>query len=112
MTDSAARTVNRRLTARQACHLTVRYRIGKQWHQATAMDLSPHGCRLRLGEELSGGSVISVLFETPLKDGSKSPSAEVQGSVTWCRPQGLSYQAGVLFGDPPKELQDVLRALS
>ena len=113
MSDTAARTkVNRRLTARQACQLMVRYRTGKSWHQATAMDLSPTGCRLRLGEELASGSPVAVLFETPLRDGSKSPSAEVKGTVTWCRPQALSYQVGVLFVEAPVDLQELLKALS
>ena len=41
---------NRRLTARKACLLTVRYRTAKDWHPATCMDLSREGCRLRLGQ--------------------------------------------------------------
>jgi hypothetical protein len=113
MTEAAARSgANRRLTARQVCHLTVHYRTGKQWHPAAAIDLSHRGCRLRLGEELEGGALIAVLFETPLKDGARVSSAEVRGNVTWCRLQGLSYQAGVLFVAPPEELHEVLAALS
>jgi hypothetical protein len=112
MTDAVARPrANRRITARLACQLTVRYRASKTWHPATAMDLSPQGCRLRLGEELAGGLALSVVFEMPLRDGSKNLAAEVRGSVTWCRPEGLSYQAGVLFEAPPPELHEVFEAL-
>jgi hypothetical protein len=111
MTELPPPRVNRRLTARHACHLTVSYRMGKQWHPAMAMDLSPSGCRLRLGEDLPRGTVVSVLFEAPLKDGSRSLAAEVAGTVTWCRLEGLSHQAGVQFGAVPSELQDLLGAL-
>jgi hypothetical protein len=112
MTDAAPRPgVNRRITARLACQLAVRYRASKMWHPATAIDLSPRGCRLRLGEELETGLALSVVFEVPLKDGSRNVSAEVKGSVTWCRLQGLSYQTGVLFESPPPELQELFAAL-
>src|SRR5262245_28167863 len=53
---------NRRVTARKACLLTVRYRSVGDWHPATAMDLSPHGCRLRVGEDLPRGKGVHVAF--------------------------------------------------
>ena len=80
MSSSAgAPRTNRRLTARKACLLTVRYRTAKDWHPATCMDLSRDGCRLRLGEDLARGSAVTLLFEAPLADGARSPSVEVSG---------------------------------
>ena len=78
--DSAgAPRTNRRLTARKACLLTVRYKTAKDWHPATCMDLSRDGCRLRLGEDLERGSSLILLFEAPLADGARSPSGGGQG---------------------------------
>src|SRR5947209_2142952 len=54
---------NRRLASRTACRLTARYRTGKEWRGATAMDLSTRGCRLRVGEDLDRGGTVSVAFE-------------------------------------------------
>jgi hypothetical protein len=103
---------NRRITARKACRLTVRYKFKSEWHPATAMDLSPSGCRLRVGEDLPRGTHLSVLFETPLRDGARALSVEVPGLVTWARLEGLSYQAGVHFDVAPVELQEILSALA
>ena len=47
---------NRRITARKACLLTVRYQANGDWRPATAMDLSPYGCRLRVGEDVPAAS--------------------------------------------------------
>ena len=102
---------NRRLTARKACLLTVRYRTAKDWHPATCMDLSREGCRLRLGEDLPRGSDLTLLFEAPLADGARSPSVEVSGSVTWSRPEGLSYQTGVHFAPAPNAIADIVNAI-
>ena len=102
---------NRRFTARLACQLTVRYRAGKDWHPVTAMDLSNSGCRLRLGEDLPRGSRLSVVFETPVKDGSSALHVEVPGVVIWCRIEGLSHQAGIHFSKETPELEDILAAL-
>lgn len=110
MTD-AQPTANRRLTARQACQLSVRYKVDKTWHPATVIDLSQTGCRLRLGEELNSGLNLTVLFELPLRDGSKTPSVEIRGVVTWCQLQGLSHQAGILFSEAPPELAELFSAL-
>jgi len=103
---------NRRVTARKACLLTVRYRSQGEWHPATAMDLSPHGCRLRVGEDLPRGKGVHVAFEAPLKDGARVAAVEVEGLVMWSRLEGLSYQAGLHFDGVPDALLDVLGALS
>lgn len=105
------RPVNRRVSARRACLLTVRYKSGKTWHPATVLNLSQSGCRLRLGEHLVGGSKVSVLFETPLRDGATALAAEVPGVVMWSRVEGLSHQAGIHFDDAPAALQDLLNAI-
>lgn len=113
MTNAAAPSrSNRRLTARKACLLTVRYRFKGEWHPTTAMDLSPHGCRLRVGQDLPRGEEVDVAFEAPLKDGARTAAVEVTGRVMWSRLEGLSYQAGLHFDAVPDALLDVLGALS
>lgn len=113
MTSEAAhRRENRRLTSRRACLLTVRYRAEKQWHPATVLNLSVQGCRLRLGEDLPRGKAVSVQFETPLRDGATAASAEVEGAVTWSRPEGLSHQVGIQFTSSPDAVQELLNALA
>lgn len=102
---------NRRVTSRRACLLTVRYRAESDWRPATAMDLSPHGCRLRVGEDLSKRKTVTVLFEAPLRDGARAAAVEVPGSVTWCRIEGLSFQAGVHFAGCPDGLLELLAVL-
>jgi hypothetical protein len=111
MANAPTEPTNRRLFARHACQLTVRYRTGAGWHPASAMDLAASGCRLRLGEDLARGSAIDVIFELPLKDGSKARAVEVHGSVIWSRVEGLSRQAGVQFPAPPAELHDLIASL-
>jgi hypothetical protein len=109
---AASRRTNRRLTARRACHLIVRYRTGKEWHPATALDLSRNGCRIRCGEELVRGGPVRLAFEAPLRDGAQALSVEAPGTVIWTRLEGLSYQAGVHFADDDSaELQDILNAV-
>lgn len=98
---------NRRLTARRACKLTVRYKTGDGWHPATAMDLSHKGCRLRLGEDLARGGAVAVVFETPEGAGT-ALEVEVPGQVIWSRREGLSHQAGIHFEDPPLALSTIL----
>lgn len=113
MSDGATSTrSNRRLTARTACRLTVRYRSRGEWRPATALDLSRSGCRLRLGEDLARGSGVKVLFEAPLRDGAQALSVEVPGTVVWCRLEGLSHQTGILFGDAPDALNDILNSIA
>lgn len=112
MTSSAgAPRTNRRLTARKACLLTVRYKTAKEWHPATCMDLSRDGCRLRLGEDLPRGSSVILLFEAPLADGARSPSVEVTGTVTWARLEGLSFQTGVHFAAESNSIGDIVNAI-
>jgi hypothetical protein len=103
---------NRRITSRRACLLVVRYRAESEWRPATAMDISPHGCRLRVGEDLGKGKKVTVIFEAPLRDGAQAAGVEVPGSVQWSRLEGLSYQAGVHFGGSPEGLIEVLEALT
>lgn len=105
------RLVNRRVSARRACLLIVRYKADRSWHPATVLNLSQSGCRLRLGEDLTGGSQVSVLFETPLSDGATALAAEVHGVVMWSHVEGLSHQAGIHFDDAPPALQDLLNAI-
>jgi hypothetical protein len=103
---------NRRITARKACLLTVRYKADDDWRPATAMDISPYGCRLRVGEDVPRGAMVAVVFETPIRDGAQAASVEVPGQAMWARLEGLSYQVGVHFEEPPDELAEVLAALS
>lgn len=113
MTSETNATSNRRVTARLACQLTVRYRIDKQWHPATVMNLSSHGCRLRLGEDIPWGSEVGLAFEAPLKDGAKALFLEMKGTLIWCRHEGLSFQAGIQFEkESPDELREILAALA
>jgi hypothetical protein len=109
--DPSPRRPNRRLQARQACLLTVRYRTRKDWRPATAMDLSTVGCRLRLGEDLATGSELTVNLERLVGDGATPVSVEVPGVVMWSRLEGLSHQAGIQFRGGPRELDEILRAL-
>ena len=103
---------NRRITARKACLLTVRYRWGGEWRPATAMDLSPYGCRLRVGEDVERGSDVAVMFEVPAAEGERTAPVEVPGTAIWARLEGLSYQVGVHFEDSPMGLLEILSVLS
>jgi hypothetical protein len=76
------------------------------------MDLGATGCRLRLGEDLPRGAEVRVVFELPLRDGSKALSVEVPGSVIWSRVEGLSRQAGIHFTMPPPALQELIDSLT
>jgi hypothetical protein len=102
---------NRRITARKACLLTVRYRVNGEWRPATAMDLSPYGCRLRVGEDITRGIPIAVVFEAPIRDGTRGAVVEVPGTAIWARLEGLSYQVGVHFENSPAGLLDILAML-
>ncbi len=112
--DKTAETTrsNRRITARKACLLTVRYKANGDWRPATAMDISPYGCRLRVGEDVPRGIDVAVVFETPIRDGARAAQVEVPGRSIWARLEGLSYQVGVHFEDSPEGLAGVLAALS
>jgi hypothetical protein len=109
---AAPRRTNRRLSARRACRLNVRYRVDSNWHPATAMDLSVTGCRLRVGEDLPRGGQVKVAFESLLGNGTTSLEVEVEGTVMWSRREGLSFQSGIQFLEAPNGLQDILTALS
>jgi hypothetical protein len=110
--DPSPRRTNRRLQARHACLLVVRYRSDRDWRPATAMDLSDAGCRLRLGEDLSTGTELTVLLERLVRDGVEALSVEVPGVVMWSRLEGLSHQAGIQFRGQPDGLHDILGALT
>jgi PilZ domain len=112
MSETSSPRTNRRLTARHACHLTVRYRVGPDWHPATAMDLSIRGCRLRLGEDLPRESAVVVGFESPPVEGRRTLEVEVAGAVMWCRREGLSFQAGIHFQNAPDQLEQILNAVA
>jgi len=103
---------NRRITARKACLLTVRYRAEGDWRPASAMDLSPYGCRLRVGEDIPRGAQVKVIFEAPIQDGTRTPSVEVPGTAMWARLEALSFQVGVHFEDSPMGLLEILSLLS
>jgi hypothetical protein len=103
---------NRRITARKACLLTVRYRINGDWRPATAMDLSPYGCRLRVGEDITRGVPVAVVFEAPEQRGVRTAAVEVPGTTIWARLEGLSFQVGVHFEEPPTGLLAILSVLS
>ena len=112
MTDAAAPPrANRRITARRACLLTVRYRAAQAWHPATALDLSEAGCRLRLGEDLPRAASVTVLFEAPIRDGATALSAEADGVVTWSRLEGLSHTVGIHFAEAPAALRELLESI-
>jgi hypothetical protein len=109
--ETQSRRPNRRLQARHACRLGVRYRTKKDWRPATAMDLSAAGCRLRVGEDLATGSDLTVMLERLVSDGAQGLSVEIKGVVMWSRLEGLSHQAGIQFRDEPDGLHDIIRAL-
>lgn len=103
---------NRRVISRKACLLTVMYRTNDAWHPATAMDLSQHGCRLRLGEDLPRGTKVTVLLESPELEGIRPCHVEVAGNVIWSRLEGLSYQVGIHFASSPWELEVIVADMS
>lgn len=111
-TGAAPRRPNRRLSARRACLLTVRYKAARDWHPATVVNISSTGCRLRLGQDLERGTTVGLQFDTPLRDGATSLHAEVQGTVSWSRSEGLSYQVGIHFASSTAGLQDLLESLA
>ncbi|HEY7412696.1 MAG TPA: PilZ domain-containing protein [Vicinamibacteria bacterium] len=111
MSETGTQRGNRRLSARRACRLTVRYKAEGGWHPATAMDLSQKGCRLRVGEDLARGGDLTVAFEAPISDQQTAIEVAVPGTVIWSRREGLSYQAGVLFSTVPDALNEILGSL-
>ena len=108
MDDSTPKGIDRRSATRRACRLAARYRSGPAWHPASLVDLSPRGCRLRIGEDLPRGGSVRVALSLP-GEGSPPP-VELAGSVVWCRLEGLSHQAGIHFEDAPPDLMELLDA--
>lgn len=98
----------RRRQARLACMLGVQYRADKHWHPAAVLDLAESGCRLRIGEDLAGATPVGLRFDAPLRDGATSASLDVDGTVMWCRREGLSHQVGIAFAAPPPGLKEIL----
>ena len=110
---AAPRRANRRLTARRACHLQAAYRPADGvWHPATAMDVSPRGCRLRVGQELARGGSLAVRFTAPAGLGITPRQVEVPAEVIWARLEWLSFQAGLHFPVERAELAELLADLS
>ena len=101
---------NRRLTARLACHIVVRYRTDGADHPATAVDLSNRGCRLRVGQDLARGTQLMVFLQPP-RDAAKPMEVAVPGTVVWCRSEGLSHQVGLAFTAEPPALQEILASV-
>jgi hypothetical protein len=55
---------------------------------------------------------VAVQFQTPLRDGATALHAEVEGTVSWSRSEGLSYQVGIQFRSPGAALDDLLESLA
>jgi hypothetical protein len=104
-------TAERRRLRRLACMLTVHYRVAERWHPGAVLDLSPTGCRLRIGEDLKNRAPVQLRFEAPLRDGSRAASLDVAAVVMWCRQDGLSRRAGMRFTDSPVGLDEILAAI-
>jgi hypothetical protein len=102
---------DRRRALRLACALSVHYKAGPAWHPAAVLDLSDDGCRLRIGEDLAFGAPIGLRFQLAIRDGMTAHTAEVEGTVAWCRREGLSYQAGIRLSAAPGALGPILEAL-
>ena len=104
---------NRRLSSRRACLLTVSYRSanGSTWHPAVVMDLSPNGCRIRVGEPFARGASVRLRFQAPIRDGSSAASMEADALVIWARSEGLSQQIGLRFAEAPEALAELVRAV-
>jgi hypothetical protein len=101
---------NTRRGARVTCHLQARYRVGREWHAATAVDAGPLGCRLRVGENLRPGTAITVVVGS--HHGAKEGGAvEAAGTIVWTRLEGLSYQAGIHFAAEPEGIRELLATL-
>ena len=65
-----------------------------------------------MGEDLTRGSAVHVAFESPLRDGATTLEVEVLGTLIWSRREGLSYQAGIHFGEIPASLEEILEVLA
>jgi PilZ domain-containing protein len=103
-------TPNRRLSARLACQLVVRYSAEGAERPATAIDLSNRGCRLRVGQDLPRGAQVKVVLQPP-RDARAPLEVAVRGTVVWCRSEGLSHQVGVAFVDEPSGLDEILASV-
>ncbi len=104
-------TAERRRLRRVACMLTAHYRAGQHWNPCAVLDLSEHGCRLRVGEHLDDRARVQLRFETLLHDGARAVSLEVDAVVMWCCQDGLSRQAGTHFTASPVGLHQILGAI-
>lgn len=107
---------NRRRKARIACLLVVQYRLragaASPWRPASVLDLNDVGCRLRIAEDLAGGTPLLLRFQAMLHDGVKSAEVEAPATVMWWRPQGsFSHEVGLEFAGVPAQLNEILGAL-
>lgn len=103
---------NRRRFPRHACQLGVRYRHALGEHTATALDLTTHGCRLHVGEDLARGTALTLAFDRPLADGVRELTVEVTGVVAWCRSDAFSREVGVRFDEEAVGLSEIIQALN
>jgi len=76
------------------------------------MDLSPNGCRIRVGESFARGATVRLRFEAPIRDGSSAASMEADAVAIWVRAEGLSNQIGLRFAEAPEALAELVRAVS
>jgi hypothetical protein len=105
-------TAERRRLRRLACTLTAHYKAGQHWHPCTVLDLSEHGCRIRIDDHLDDRVRVQLRFETLLNDGARAEPLEVEAVVMWCCQDGLSRQAGTHFTASPVELHAILGAIA
>lgn len=103
---------NRRRFPRRACQLAVRYRHAGGRRDATVLDLTTHGCRLHVEEDLARGTELTLEFERPLFDGARELTLEASGSVAWFRIDAGTREAGIRFDREVTELRAILAALT
>jgi hypothetical protein len=75
------------------------------------MDMSPNGCRIRVGEPFAHSSSVKLRFEAPIRDGSDATTMEADATVVWARTEGLSYQIGLRFSEVPDALGELVQAV-
>jgi hypothetical protein len=103
---------NRRLTARTACQLSVCYEREGRVHPAMVLDLSTHGCRLRIGEAVQRGRVLKVLFEMPGDGANANMRTVIEGHIIWSRYEGISHQCGIQFDQPFERFSELVARLA
>jgi hypothetical protein len=106
-------SANRRERSRRACMLAVEYRAGSAgpWREASVLDLTLVGCRLRVEEELAPDAAVALRFAALLEDGVRSASLEAAATVQWCRGRAASRELGLRFVFVSAGLSEILAAL-